>query len=92
MLRQLLRLFAVTAAFAVGAATIEILLQLQAVTVLLGLPAALGMTLRGFAEFVGIAILAGLIVDGLRFSAAHWWERNRQLEEDLEGIFTSNLT
>jgi len=91
MLRQLLRLFAVTIAFAVGAATTDILLQLEAVRVIVDLPANVGVTLPGLAEYVGIAVLAGLIVDGLRFSAAHWWERNRQLEDDLEDIFTSNL-
>ena len=91
MIRQLLRLFAVTIAFAAGAAATEILLELEAVKVFLGLAADAGVTLPGVTGYFGVAILAGLIVDGLRFTAARWWERNRQLESDLENIFTSNL-
>ncbi len=91
MLRQLLRLFAVTVAFAVGAATTEILLELEAVRVFLGLATDARVSMPGLAEYFGIAMLAGLIVDGLRFAAAHWWQRNRQLEHDLEDIFTNNL-
>ena len=91
MLRQLLRLFAVTVAFAAGAAATEILLEFQAVRVFLDLPVAAGVALSGLAGVVGIAALAGLIVDGLRFMAAQLGERNRQLENDLEAIFTSSL-
>ncbi len=91
MFRQLLRLFAVTIAFAVGAATTEILLELEAVRAFLGLVTNAPVSLSGLAGYLGIAVLAGLIVDGLRFSASHWWERDRQLERDLEDIFRSNL-
>ena len=91
MIRQLLTLFAVTIAFGAGAAATEIVLEIESVRTYLGLAANAGVSLPGVAKFFGIALLAGLIVDGLRFSAAHWWARNRQLEHDLEDIFTSNL-
>lgn len=91
MIRQLLRLFAVTIAFVAGAAATEIVLDIDTVRTYLGLAAGAGVSPAGIARFFGIVLLAGLIVDGLRFSAAHWWARNRQLEHDLEDIFTSNL-
>ncbi len=89
--RQLLRLFAVTIAFVAGAAATEIVLEIDAVRDYLGLAAGTGMSIAEIARFFAIVLLAGLVVDGLRFSAAHWWSRNRQLEHDLEDIFTSNL-
>ncbi len=91
MTRQLLRLFAVTIAFVAGAAATEILLEIDAVRTYLGLAAGTGMSTAETARFFGIVLLTGLVVDGLRFSAAQWWSRNRQLEHDLEDIFTSNL-
>ena len=91
MLRQLLRLFAVTLAFGAGAVATDILLEIQFLRDYLGLAASTGRALPGFIEYFGIAVLAGLIVDGLRASASHWWRRNRQLENDLEDLFRSNL-
>ena len=91
MLRQLLRLFAVTIAFGAGAAATDIILDLQFVRASLELAANAGASAGGLATYFGVALLAGLIVDGLRFSAAQWWQRNRQLENDLESIFTSSL-
>ena len=91
MIRQLLRLFAVTLAFGSGAAATELFLEFEVVRANLGLAADAGVSLPGHARYFGIALLAGLIVDGLRFAAANWLKRNRQLENDLEDIFTSNL-
>ena len=91
MARQLLRLFAVTIAFAAGAAATQIVLEIDAARTFLGLAAGAGMSTAEIVRFFGIVLLAGLVVDGLRYSAAHWWSRNRQLEHDLEDIFTSNL-
>ncbi len=91
MVRQLLRLFAVTLAFGMGAAATGILLEIEIVRSNLGFAADAGVSLPGHARYFAVALLAGLVVDGLRFSAAHWWKRSRQLEHDLEDIFTSNL-
>lgn len=91
MIRQLLRLFAVTLAFGAGAAATEILLEMEFVTANLGLASHAGVQLPGLVGYLGIALLAGLIVDGLRFAAAHWWARSRQPRHDFEDIFTSNL-
>ena len=91
MIRQLLRFFAVTLAFLTGAAATGIFLELEFVRSNLGFAVDAGVSLPGHARYFGIALIAGLIVDGLRFSAAHWWQRSRQLEHDLEDIFTSNL-
>ena len=64
MFRQLLRFFAVTAAFAVGAATTELLLAFEAVRVFLGLATEARVSLPGLAGFFGIAVLAGIGDDG----------------------------
>ena len=91
MIRQLLSIFAVTIAFGAGAAATEIMLQIEFVRTYLGLANDAAVSLPGIARYLGVALLAGLIVDGLRASAAHWWERNRQLAHDLEDLFKSNL-
>jgi hypothetical protein len=76
MTRQILTTLAVTLAFAAGAAV---------TAVVLGMPTAVTPL------YLKVAILAGLLVDGLRFIAARFWHRNRQLEHDLEDIFRSSL-
>ena len=76
MIRQTLTTLAVTLAFAAGAAV---------TAVVLGMPAAVTPM------YLKVAVLTGLLVDALRFMAAKFWRRNRQLEHDLEDIFRSNL-
>ena len=76
MIRQVLTTLAVTLAFAAGAAV---------TAVVLGMPAAVAPL------YLKVAVLTGLLVDGLRFVAAKFWRRNRQLEHDIEAIFRSSL-
>ena len=76
MVRLILNIFAVTAAFAAGAVV---------AAVLLGMPVAV------IPLYLEIAVLAGLVVDGLRFIASKLWNRKWRMEHDIEDIFRSSL-
>jgi hypothetical protein len=49
-----------------------------------------GLAQAGVA-FIGIAMIAGLAVDSLRLVSAKLWQKNRQLQNDLEDLFRSSL-
>ena len=76
MIRQILNILAVTAAFAAAAII---------AAVLLGMPVAM------FPLYFEIAVLAGLVVDGLRFVVSKFWNGKWQMERDIEDIFRSSL-
>ena len=76
MIKQILNMFAVTLAFAAGAA---------ATAVLLGMPVAV------IPLYLEIAVLAGLAVDSLRFVASKFWNGKWQMDRDIEDIFRSSL-
>ena len=83
---------AVTIAFGVGAVLTALVLDLRAVQAFLGMvQAPMGDLVRAGIVYVGIAVFAGLLIDGLRLFAATFWQRNRQLQHDLEDIFRDSL-
>ena len=92
MNRTLLTIFAITLAFGAGAMFTALVLDIRAVQAYLGMaslpaqdPVQAGMA------FVGVAMVAGLVVDGLRLVAAKLLQKNRQLQNDLEDLFRSSL-
>lgn len=76
MIKQILNMFAVTLAFAAGAA---------ATAVVLGMPVA------AIPLYLEYAVLAGLMVDSLRFVVSKFWNGKWQMEHDIEDIFRSSL-
>ena len=92
MNRQLLNIFAITLAFGAGAMITALVLDIRAVQAYLGMASlpAQDLVQAGMA-FVGVAMVAGLVVDGLRLVAAKLLQKNRQLQNDLEDLFRSSL-
>lgn len=92
MNRQILNIFAVTLAFGAGAMITALVLDIRAVQAYLGMASLPAQDLvRAGMAFVGVAMVAGLVVDGLRLVAAKLLQKNRQLQNDLEDLFRSSL-
>jgi hypothetical protein len=92
MNRQILNTFAVTLAFGAGAIITALVLDIRAVQAYLGMPSLPAQDLvQAGMSFVGIALVAGLLVDGLRLLAAKLLHKNRQLQHDLEDLFRNSL-
>ena len=92
MNRQILNIFAVTLAFGAGAMITALVLDIRAVQAYLGMASLPVQDLvRAGMAFVGVAMVAGLAVDGLRLVAAKLLQKNRQLQIDLEDLFRSSL-
>ena len=89
---RILDTFAVTCAFGAGALITALVLDLRSVQAFLGMvPLPAGDLVRAGIIYVGIAVFAGLVIDGLRLTAATFWRKNRQLQHDLEDIFRDSL-
>ena len=89
---RILDTFGVTIAFGVGAVITALVLDLRSVQAFLGMAQPpLGDLVRAGIVYVGIAVFAGLLIDGLRLFAATFWHRNRQLQRDFRNIFRDSL-